>query len=79
MANIIVFTVAADGHVNPFLPVIENLNSRGHEITWISGLGYQEKIERTGAIFFPTPEEYDPKGLNFHDFRPIIKELVFEP
>ncbi len=65
----------ADGHVNPFLPVVSHLVNEGHEVIWICGRAYRQKIEVTGAKFVPMPLEFDPNGLPIYEFKPELKKL----
>ncbi|HEV2661312.1 MAG TPA: hypothetical protein VGU68_11965, partial [Ktedonobacteraceae bacterium] len=53
MANILISTMPATGHVNPFLLVAKKLVERGHQVLWHSGSVVAEQIEATGARFVP--------------------------
>ncbi len=75
MARILVACAAADGHVNPFLPVVQHLIKHGHEIVWLCGRAYRNKIESTGARFVPMPKDFDPNGIEIYDFKPELKKL----
>lgn len=75
MPKILVACAAADGHVNTFLPVVSHLVKIGHDIVWLCGRAYEEKIEKTGARFVGLPEAFDPKGMDIYDFKPELKKL----
>lgn len=51
MKKIAVFCIPAHGHTNPMLPVVRELVRRGDEVRFYSFSEFQEKIERTGAVF----------------------------
>jgi MGT family glycosyltransferase len=68
-------TAAAVGHITPSIPIVRKLVERGHEVVWITGRQYREKVETTGARFRPCPEELDPGEMEWYEFRPILKEL----
>lgn len=75
MPKILVSCAMADGHVNPFLPVVSHLINEGHEVVWICGRAYRQKIEATGAKFVPMPLEFDPNGQPIYEFKPELKKL----
>ncbi|MEI6122546.1 MAG: nucleotide disphospho-sugar-binding domain-containing protein [Bacteroidota bacterium] len=62
MAKILVASVPLSGHVNPAIPLVKMLIHRGHQVWWYCGSHYQERIEATGARFFPYLRAKD-----FHD------------
>lgn len=62
MSKILIASVPLSGHVNPAIPLVKMLISRGHEVYWYSGKYYQQIIEDTGARFFPFKNAKD-----FHD------------
>ncbi len=62
MSKILVASVPLSGHVNPAIPLVKMLISRGHEICWYSGNHYKQVIEESGAKFFPFKQAKD-----FHD------------
>ncbi len=65
----------ADGHVNPFIPVVSHLINEGHEVVWICGRAYRQKIEATGANFVAMPLDFDPNGQPIYEFKPALKKL----
>ena len=75
MARFLMKTDAAFGHVLPTIPIARKLVERGHEVAWITGKKYREKVESTGARFHPLPKEIDPGEMEYYDFYPEVKEL----
>lgn len=75
MARFLMKTDAAVGHVMPTIPIARKLVERGHEVVWITGRKYKEKVESTGARFQPLPEEIDPGDMEWYDFYPQLKKL----
>jgi len=63
------------GHVTPCMPIARRLVERGHEVVWITGRIYRERIETTGARFHPLPKEIDPGEMEIYEFYPQMKEL----
>ena len=66
MARFLLLTGAAAGHVNPVMQIARKLIERGHEVVWITGRRYQQKVEATGARFHPFPGEIE---LNAHSYQ----------
>ncbi|GAA3073124.1 glycosyltransferase [Streptomyces olivoverticillatus] len=56
MSTVLIATLAASGHVNPFGPVAAELAGRGHDVIWYTGAAYGERVARSGARYAP-PEE----------------------
>jgi len=75
MARFLIMTDPAVGHVTPSMPIAQKLVERGHEVVWITGRRYKEKVEATGAKFHPLPQEIDPGEMEIYDFYPRLKEL----
>ncbi len=75
MARFLIMTGPYPGHVTPTIPIARKLVERGHEVVWITGRLYRDKVETIGAGFHPLPKELDPNGIEFYDFRPKLKEL----
>lgn len=53
--KIVVFNVPTSGHVDPSLPLVAELVSRGHHVAYYLTQGYREQVEKTGATYYPTP------------------------
>jgi MGT family glycosyltransferase len=56
MAKIIWLNIPGHGHVNPTLPVVQELVRRGHEIIYYNTEDFRAKIEATGATMRAYPE-----------------------
>lgn len=71
MSNILMINLPFSGHVNPTLPLAEELVNRGHKVDYICSEQFRQKIESTGADFiayasFPEkPSEKEKKKLSF--------------
>ena len=75
MARFLITTGAVLGHVTPSMPIARKLVERRHEVVWITGRMYRERVETTGARFHPCPKEIDPGEMELYEFRPRLKEL----
>jgi MGT family glycosyltransferase len=53
MGHLVYFSFPADGHVNPTLPVIRELASRGEQISYYGTDRFSRAIQQTGASFCP--------------------------
>jgi len=53
MAKLLAFNVPTTGHVNPTLPVIRELTSRGHTVTYYLTEPYRKAVEAAGGEFCP--------------------------
>ena len=78
MARFLITTDPSDGHVIPSTSIVRKLIEHDHEVVWITGRQYREKVETTGARFYPLPRETDPNGMEMYDFYPKLKELKGE-
>lgn len=59
MARFLVGTIAAAGHVNPALPIVQRLVEQGHQVWWYTGRGLKDKVETTGARHVPIQRGID--------------------
>lgn len=75
MARFLITTGTGAGHVHPLLPISRKLIERGHEIVWITGRAYKEKVEATGACFYPFPESMDCSLVGLYEFYPEVAKL----
>jgi MGT family glycosyltransferase len=55
MSKIIYLTPPAHGHVNPTLPVVQELVRRGDQVIYYNTAEFRPQIEQTGAIFRAYP------------------------
>jgi MGT family glycosyltransferase len=75
MARFLLLTGPAAGHVNPVMQIARKLIEREHEVVWITGRRYQDKVEATGARFHPFPPESDPGMMEIYEFFPEYGKL----
>jgi UDP:flavonoid glycosyltransferase YjiC (YdhE family) len=76
MARFLITTGPYPGHIAPSIPIVQKLVEGGHEIVWITGREYKEKVESTGARFHPLPKESDPDGMEIYDWHTELKKLT---
>jgi UDP:flavonoid glycosyltransferase YjiC (YdhE family) len=55
MAKFLFFNIPAYGHVNPTLPVVIELQRRGHQVIYYNAETFEQPIEGTGAKFRAYP------------------------
>lgn len=60
MACIFFFSLPAYGHVNPTLPLVRELVSRGHRVLYYNASPFREKIEAAGAQLVPIDDFIPP-------------------
>ncbi len=53
MNRVLIATMSAAGHVGPLVPIARELVQRGHDVAWYTGADYRDKVEATGAAFYP--------------------------
>lgn len=75
MYKIIILIEPAEGHFNPFIPIVRKLVKNGHEVVCITGRKYKEHVENMGATFHPLPIKWDPEDNDIHDILPELKKL----
>ena len=73
MSKIIILIEPADGHFNPFVPIIKCLLARGHNIVCITGTRFKRRVEKMGASYSPLPSQWDPGEQEAYDFFPELK------
>lgn len=73
MSKIIILIEPADGHFNPFVPIITQLIVQGHEIVCITGSHFKQRVEQLGVSFSPLPTQWDPGEQDVYDFFPELK------
>jgi MGT family glycosyltransferase len=81
MAKVLFVNGVVHGHINPTLPLVKELVSRGDEVCYFSTKEFKEKIEKTGAEFMDYGDQvhqflaqYRPKGD--HPFFTLIEFLL---
>ncbi|HEU4976629.1 MAG TPA: nucleotide disphospho-sugar-binding domain-containing protein [Baekduia sp.] len=53
MSRFLFAALPADGHVSPMLPLARELTDRGHEVLWLTGRRYRDRVEAVGAAHLP--------------------------
>jgi UDP:flavonoid glycosyltransferase YjiC (YdhE family) len=76
MSKIIFATVPAVGHLNAPLKLAKSLAARGHEISYLSGLGYKTYIEEQGLRFITLGESIATPDARFR--QNALLELLLE-
>ena len=61
--KILFASTSATGHINPLLAVTRILLADNHETAFLTGTAFRDRIEASGAKFFPLPPgaDFDPK------------------
>jgi MGT family glycosyltransferase len=59
MARILVTSVPVIGHINPLVPIVRALRTRGHDVRWYTGAKHRSTVEATGAQFVSWGEAHD--------------------
>jgi MGT family glycosyltransferase len=75
MARFLILTFPLAGHVNPAIPIVRKLIEHGHEVLWITGRIFRERVEATGARYRLLPDEIDPGDKELYDLFPQLVEL----
>lgn len=80
MPKAVFFNVPGHGHVNPSLPLVTELVSRGHHITYFITEGYRARVEAAGATFRPYPavddDYFESRGLSGSVPSKVAYELI---
>jgi MGT family glycosyltransferase len=53
MARFLFAPIPFTGHVNPGLPIAQELVRRGHEVRWYTTPRFQKAVEKVGAVYVP--------------------------
>jgi UDP:flavonoid glycosyltransferase YjiC (YdhE family) len=59
MTSILICCTPAEGHVAPLLAIARHLAAVGHEVRFIGGRAYAERVSAAGLPFLPLPEAGD--------------------
>ncbi len=65
MAKALFFNVPAYGHINPTLPLVQELTRRGETVIYYAMKEFQQRIESTGAQFLDYKEISGATGFDF--------------
>jgi len=70
--KILIPSMPATGHVNPLLAISRMLLAEGHEVAFLTGSVFRDRIERSGAKFFALPAGAD---FDLRDIHSVVPEL----
>jgi MGT family glycosyltransferase len=67
MKHLVFTSIPAYGHVNPTLPLVEELTRRGHRISYATGERFAQAVESAGATLLPIGGEMPniPQNMGF--------------
>jgi hypothetical protein len=72
----ILFTsMPATGHINPLLAIVPMLREEGHEITFLTGSAFRDRIENSGVKFVSLQGAADFDGRNILSVAPELKDI----
>ena len=73
--NILFASTPATGHINPLLAITRILLAEGHEITFLTGSAFRDRIENSGAKFVSLQGRADFDGRDFLSVAPELKDI----
>jgi len=73
--KILVASTPATGHINPLLAITRVLLAEGHEITFLTGSAFRDRIEKAGAKFVSLQGRADFDGRDFLAVAPELKDI----
>jgi MGT family glycosyltransferase len=73
--NILFASTPATGHINPLLAIVHMLRAEGHEITFLTGSVFRDRIENGGAKFVSLQGSADVDGRNLLSVAPELKDI----
>ena len=73
--NILFASTPATGHINPLLAITRILLAEGHEITFLTGSVFRDRIENSGAKFVSLPPGGDFDGRDILSVAPELKDI----
>jgi MGT family glycosyltransferase len=74
--KILIASTPGPGHLNPLLAITRMLLAEGHEIAFLTGTAFRDRIESNGAKFLALPAAAD---LDFRDIHSAVPELKNMP
>ena len=73
--NILCASTPATGHINPLLAIVRMLRAEGHNITFLTGSAFRDRIENSGAKFASLQGRADFDGRDFLAVAPELKDI----
>ena len=73
--NILFASTPATGHINPLLAITRILLAEGHEITFLTGSAFRDRIENSGAKFVSLQGRADFDGRDILSVAPELKDI----
>ena len=73
--NILFASTPATGHINPLLAIVRMLRAEGHNITFLTGSAFRDRIENSGAKFASLQGRADFDGRDFLAVAPELKDI----
>src|ERR1700720_41962 len=84
MSSVIIASIPVHGHVTPLLTIAANFVKRGHDVRFVPGSRFPDKVAATGASHVPLPPEADFDDRNLFEHFPErarlkgIKAVAFD-
>jgi MGT family glycosyltransferase len=75
MMKILFASTPATGHLNPLLAIVRILRAEGHDITFLTGSAFRDRIESNGAKFVSLQGAADLDGRNLLSVAPELKDI----
>jgi MGT family glycosyltransferase len=73
--NILFASTPATGHINPLLAITHILLAEGHQVTFLTGSVFRDRIENGGAKFVSLPSGADFDGRDILSVAPELKDI----
>ena len=73
--KILIASTPATGHLNPLIAIARFLIDEGHEVAFLSGTSFRDRIEKCGAVFHALPGLADIDGRDLHSVAPELKSM----
>jgi len=73
--KILIPSMPATGHLNPLLAISRMLLAEGHEVAFLTGSVFRDRIESSGAKFFALPAGADFDLRDIHAVAPELKGI----
>ena len=73
--KILIASTLAAGHLSPMLAITRILLDDDHEIAFLTGTAFRDRIEASGAQFLPLPADADFDGRDLPSPIPELKDI----